>query len=82
MTEHHRRDRELDRRREAKPQLVGHRLSRRDACPEVALADGLQVAPVLDVYRLVEPVLLLDLFQGLLRGALAEERLAGPPGSA
>ena len=45
--------------------------------PRSPLADRLQVAPVLDVDRLVEAVLLLDLPDRLRRRPLTEQRLGG-----
>ena len=52
-------------------------IGRRDAMlvPEVARADRLEVAPVLLVDRLVEPVLVTDLRDRLCRRTLAEQRL-------
>ena len=76
--EDHRGDRELDRRREALLELVDDRPPRGDARAQVALGRGLDVLPVLDVDRLVEPVLLADLCDRLRRRALAEERLRRP----
>ena len=60
--------------------LVGDWAAGGDAGAELAVPDGLQVAPVLDVDRLVEPVLLADPVDVLLRRALAEERVGRAPG--
>ena len=73
--EEHRADRELDRRREPLGDLLGDRPTGRDARPEVARADRLQVAPVLLVERIVEAVLVADLGDRLVGGPLAEQRL-------
>ena len=80
--EDHRRDRELDRRREAARDLLGDRTPRGDARAEIALHELLEVLEVLDVDRPIEPVDALDLLDRLGRRPLAEQRLAGSPGSA
>ena len=78
--EDHRAERELDRRREPLSDLLGDRAAGSDARPEVARSDRLEVPPVLLVDRVVEPVLVSDLRDGLRRRALAEQRLGGRPG--
>ena len=79
--EDHRSDCELDRRREALLELVGDVAMRRQALPK-SKARRLDVLPVLDVDRLVEPEALLVLPDELGRRALAEEESAGLPGRA
>ena len=76
--EHHRRDRELDRRREAVRELVGDGSRRDDAVAEVAVGGLLQVVPVLQPDRLVEPVLVAD----LARRAAASPARRGAPARA
>ena len=74
--EDHRSERQLDRGREAVLELLRDRAERLDARAQVQVADGLdEVAPVLDVQRLVEPELVADLCDRLRRRPLAEERL-------
>ena len=75
--EDHRRESQLDGRRETVLELVGDRARTGDAGAEVAARERLQVRPVLDVDGLVEPVLMTDLCDGLRRGVLAQERLGG-----
>ena len=73
------RDRQLDRRGKALPEL-----RRRPAARDVELVPKLQrrqllhVLAVLDVDRLVEAVLVLDRRDGLRRRPLAEERRGRP----
>src|SRR5262245_51362757 len=55
--------------------LVRDRARGGDARPEIALERRLQVAPVLDVERLVETVLLTDLSDSLGSRVFAEQRL-------
>ena len=76
--EEHRGEGELDRRRETLLQLVGHRATGCDARSQVAARRRLHVVPVLDVNRLVEPVVALDLGDRLGGRALAEQRLGRP----
>ena len=66
---------ELDGRREPLAELLGDRAPRGDARAEVARPDGLQVAPVLLVERVVEAVLVADLRDRLVGRPLAEQRL-------
>jgi hypothetical protein len=73
-------ERELDRGRETTLDLLDHRLARLDAVAEVAGDDRVQVGEVLDVDRLVETVLLLDLGDRGGGRAFAEERLRRPAG--
>jgi hypothetical protein len=77
----HRRQRQLDRRRELLLELGKHRAARPNALAEVVLErDRFQVAPVLNVERLVEPVLLADLGDARRCGALAEQSLGRAAG--
>jgi hypothetical protein len=73
--EEHRSERKLDRRGEPLANLLGDRAAGRDAGAEVTVGDRLEVAPVLDVERIVEAVLVTDLRDRLLGCTLAQERL-------
>ncbi len=66
-------DRELDRRGEPLPELRRDRLARGRAVAEVQRRQLPRVPLVLDVDRLVEPVLVLDRGNGLGSRALAEK---------
>ena len=68
---------ELDRGRKAMADLVGDGARRGDAGPEVAVYGRVEVAPVLDIDRPIEAVLMADLGDRLRRCVLAEERLCG-----
>jgi hypothetical protein len=78
--EEHRSERQLDRRREALPELLRHRPPRGDRVAELEPHDAAEVVEVLDVHRLVQTKLLVDRRDRLRRGALAEQRRRGGPG--
>ncbi len=72
------REGELDGRGEALPELRRDRLARRRAGPELERRELFDVLAVLDVDRLVEPVLVLDRRDGLGRRPLTEQRGGRP----
>ena len=69
------RDRQLDSRGEALPELLDDRAPRLRRLAELTLPDVLEIAPVLNGEGLVEPVLALDLRDCLRRRPFAEQRL-------